>query len=330
MQQIMKVSLIIPVYNAEKTLPATLESIRAQLFRDFEVIFVEDAGTDGSMALLEDFCAESGLACKLIRQPENHGAAAARNRALDAAEGEYLAFADADDLLEPQMLEHAVAASQTPDGPADIVGWDWTRGLEASGRYMRQPDYADPVQALSQLTGGASRWNLWLFLVRRPLAEENGIRFVDGADMGEDMQFILRCFLHAERVVQIHESLYRWNAANSSSISRSFAPEKRAQIERNLAEFAREFPGTTFAGANPDALSDLKLYLKRPLLISSRRSDYETWYNWFPEANARATAAVDLPRHTRLLQGMAARRNWAGVRLYFFLIHKVVYGLLYR
>ena len=326
----MKASLIIPVYNAERTLPATLDSIRAQTFRDFEVIFVEDAGTDGSLALLEAFCAESGLACKLIRQSENHGAAAARNRALDVAEGEYLAFADADDLLEPQMLEHAVAASQTPDGSADIVGWDWTRGLVTSGRYMRQPDYDNPVQALSQLTGGASRWNLWLFLVRRALVEDNGIRFIDGADMGEDMQFILRCFLHAENVVQLHESLYRWNAANSSSISRSFSPEKRAQIEYNLAEFAREFPGTTFAASNPDALSDLKLYLKRPLLISSRRDDYETWYNWFPEANAHATVAADLPRHTRILQGMAARRNWTGVRLYYFMIHKAVYGLLYR
>lgn len=326
----MKVSLIIPVYNAAKTLPATLDSIRAQVFRDFEVIFVEDAGSDGSLALLEAFCADSGLSCKLIRQERNQGAAAARNRALDVAEGAYLAFADADDLLEPAMLEHAVRASETEEGPADIVGWDWTRGLEKGSRYMRQPDYDNPLTALSQLTGGASRWNLWLFLVRRALVEEAGIRFVDGADMGEDMQFILRCFLRAERVVQIHESLYRWNAANNASISRSFAPEKRAQIERNLAEFARDFPGTAFAQANPCALDDLKLYLKRPLLISSRRTDYETWYNWFPEANARATAAADLPGHTRILQGMAARRQWLGVRLYYVLTHKIAYGFLYR
>ena len=326
----MKISLIIPVYNAAKTLPATLASIRAQRFRDFEVIFVEDAGSDGSLDLLEAFCADSGLACQLIRQPKNQGAAAARNRALDVAKGEYLAFADADDLLEPDMLGHTIAAAQTPDGPADIVGWDWTLEKEKGGRYMRQADYDGPVQALSQLTGGASRWNLWLFLVRRALIEEAGIRFIDGADMGEDMQFILRAFLQARNVVQLHESLYRWNAVNSSSISRSFAPEKRAQIERNLAAFAAAFPGTAFAEANPGALDDLKLYLKRPLLISSRRSDYETWYNWFPEANGRATAAADLPGHTRILQGMAARRNWAGVRIYYTLVHKLLYGILIR
>lgn len=326
----MKVSLIIPVYNAEKTLPATLESIRAQRFRDFEVLFAEDACTDGSVALLETFCRESGVACRLLLAERNGGAAAARNRALAVAQGEYLAFADADDLLDPEMLSHAVAAAETADGPADIVGWDWTRGLSREGRYMRQADFDTPLQAFRGLTGGASRWNLWLFLVRRSLVEAHDIRFVPGADLGEDMQFMLRCFMKAERVVQLHEALYRWNAANTASISRSFAPAKRAQIETNLAEAERAFAVSSFREEAPQAMTELKLYLKRPLLISASRQDYETWYNWFPEVNAHATEGADLPRHTRILQGMAARRCWFGVRLYYFFIHKLAYGFLYR
>jgi glycosyltransferase involved in cell wall biosynthesis len=326
----MKVSLIIPVYQAEQTLPATLESVRNQVFRDLEVVFVEDAGTDGSLALLEAFCAGSGLPCKLIRQERNQGAAAARNRALDVSEGEFLAFADADDLLDPAMLEQAVAAALSAEGPVDIVGWDWTRGMEKNGRYMRQADYDTPVRALQEMTGGASRWNLWLFLVRRSLIEKAGIRFVAGADIGEDMQFILRAFMHADRVVQLHESLYRWNAVSSTSISRGFTPEKRAQIERNLMEVERDFEGSAFSRESPQAMTELKLYLKRPLLISSDRRDYETWFNWFPETNAHATEGADLPRHTRVLQGLAARRCWTGVRLYYFLIHQLFYGILFR
>ena len=81
----MKVSLIIPVYNAGETLPVLLESIRAQRFRDFEVIFSEDACTDGSVAILEAFCKESGLPCRLLLAERNGGAAAARNRALAVA-----------------------------------------------------------------------------------------------------------------------------------------------------------------------------------------------------------------------------------------------------
>ena len=315
----MKISLVIPVYKAEKSLPATLESIRSQSFRDFEVIFVEDAGGDGSLALLEAFCRDSGLNCKLIALESNGGAAAARNRALEVAEGEYLAFADADDLMAPDMLSCAARAAE---GGADIVGWDWTFGLTKDGRYMRQADYSTPAEALGKLTGGAMRWNLWLFLVRRMLVEQNHIRFKDHFDLGEDMQFILRCFLHASTVVQLHRSLYRWNAVSSTSISRSFAPEKRAQIEANLKEVEGEL--------SPDAVAELKLYLKRPLLISADRNDYETWYAWFPEVNSRAGEGDNLPFHTRILQKMAARRCWAGVRLYYYLVHKFVYGILYR
>jgi len=326
----MTISLIIPVYNAEKTLPAMLDCIRAQRFRDFEVIFAEDAGTDGSTALLEAFCADSGLPCKLLRAEKNGGAAAARNRALDAAEGEYLAFADADDWLEPDTLEKAAAASQTPDGPADIVGWDWTLQQERDGRYMRQADYHTPEEALSNLMGGTMRWNLWIFLVRRELVEANHLRFIPGADLGEDMQFMLRAFLHAGRVVQLHEALYRYNGVSSTSISRQFSPERRAQIETNLASVERCFAGSEFTREHPQALMDLKLFLKRPLLISADQEHYETWYTWFPEANARARERGGLPLHTFLLQAMASRRCWTGVRLYYFLIHKFVYGILYR
>ena len=326
----MKISLIIPVYNAERTLAATLDSIQAQHFRDFEVIFAEDACTDGSVAILETFCKESGLSCQLLLAERNGGVATARNRALDVAQGEYLAFADADDLLDPDMLAHAVAAAENPDGPVDVVGWDWTRGLSQGARYMRQADYTTPLQAFRGLTGGASRWNLWLFLIRRELVERHHIRFVPGADLGEDMQFMLRAYMNAGKVVQLHEALYRWNAQNTSSISRSFAPAKRAQIETNLAEAERAFRDSAFSREAPQAMTELKLYLKRPLLISSARSDYETWYNWFPETNAHAAEGDDLPRHTRILQGLAARRCWWGVRLYYVLIHKVVYGLIYR
>ena len=326
----MRISLIIPVYNAEATLPTTLESIRAQHFRDFEVIFSEDAGKDGSAALLETFCRESGLPCKLLHAEQNGGAAAARNRALEVAEGEYLAFADADDLMDPGMLEKAVAAVEASEHPVDIVGWDWTLGLNQDGRYMRQADYTTPIEALRNLTGGTMRWNLWMFLVRRELIEQNGIRFIPGADIGEDMQFMLRAFLNAKQVVQLHESLYRYNAVNSASISKQFSSEKRAQIETNFHEVERCFDGSEFGREYPNALEDLKLYLKRPLLISADRHDYETWFAWFPEVNERAKQKGNLPMHTFVLQRMAARRCWLGVKLYYLLIHKFVYGILYR
>lgn len=320
----MKVSLIVPVYNAEKTLPAMLEAISAQTFRDFEVVFANDASTDGTAALLEAFGKESGLSCKVLTAAQNGGAAAARNLALEAAEGEYLAFADADDLPEPRMLEKAVEAA---DG-ADIVGWDWTLGLQESGRYMRQADYATAEQALLNLTGGTMRWTLWLFMVRRELVKD--LRFLAGVDMGEDLRYILLAFLRAKNVAQIHEPLYRYNNANEASISRTFNDQRRAQVETNLAAVEREFASSDFLRERPMAITDLKLYIKRPLLISRHRQDYELWYKWFPEANERAKEKAALPMHTYLVQKLAAGRCWLGVRIYYLVIHQVLYKLFYR
>ena len=178
--------------------------------------------------------------------------------------------------------------------------------------------------------GGTMRWNLWMFLVRRGLVEAQHLRFIPGADLGEDMQFMLRAFLHAGRVVQLHESLYRYNAVNSASISREFSPARRVQIETNLAAAERHFAGSGFLQAHPDALTDLKLFLKRPLLIGGSKENFETWQTWFPEANARALQRGSLPLHTYLLQKMAARRSRFGVLLYNVLVYKIAYGIIYR
>ena len=326
----MKFSIIMPVYNAEKVLPVSLESIRAQRFRDFELVFVEDGSTDGTVAVLEAFAAKADFPCHIVSQPRNGGVAAARNRGLAAACGEYLAFVDADDRIEPEALEEADAAIRAAGEPVDILGWDWTLGFENNGRTMRQADYDTPLQALKNLMGGTMRWNLWLFIVRRELLTENSIRFLDGANMGEDMMLMLKAFSKARKVVQLHNPLYRYNAVSETSLSRQFSPERRREISENLEEALKAISASAYAAELQPYGNYLKLFLKRPLLISSERSDYETWYGWFPEANASAMANPALPLRTRLLQGMAAKRCWSGVKMHYWLVYKFVYGIIYR
>lgn len=326
----MTLSIIMPVYNAAGTLAESLDSIRRQSFRDFELVFVEDGSTDGCVDLIETFAASADFPCHIVSQPQNLGVAAARNRGLAAACGDYIAFVDADDRIESQALEVAVQAIETADGPVDIVGWDWTLGFEKNGRTMRQADYDTPLQALKNLTGGTMRWNLWLFLVRREMLADNDIHFIDGANMGEDMMLMLKAFTCAKRVIQLHESLYRYNAASPTSLSRQFSPERRAEISANLAEAERFLLTGPYAGEMEEYINHLKLFLKLPLLISNDKENYETWYAWFPEANAFAMKNKALPFRTRLLQGLAARRCWTGVKLYYLLIYKFVYGIIYR
>lgn len=322
----MTFSIIIPVYNAETTLSASLESLRAQTFRDFEAVFVDDGSTDRSPEILEAFAAESGIACRYVRQERNSGVAAARNRGIKESHGDYLAFLDADDTLVPNALETIAAAA---DG-ADIVGWDWLLGFEQNARPMRQASYDTPLQAIQNLMGGTMRWNLWLFALRREWLLAEGLRFIVGANMGEDMQLMIGAFAKAGRVVQLRETLYRYNAVSATSISRQFTPERRREIEENLAAALRTVAASPYAAELAPYADYLKLFLKLPLLIGTDRALYRLWYEWFPESNAAAMGNKALPLRTRLLQALAARRQWWSVSLYYRLVYQVVYGLIYK
>src|SRR5215467_9498256 len=100
-----RVSAIIPVFNAARTIAAAIESIQAQTFSDFEIIAVDDGSRDASLDVLASF----GTAVKVLRQA-NRGPSAARNYAVRESSGELLAFLDADDRWRPAMLERLVAA----------------------------------------------------------------------------------------------------------------------------------------------------------------------------------------------------------------------------
>lgn len=322
----MKISVIIPVYNAEGSLKASLDSLRAQVFRDVEVVFVDDCSTDGSPAIMQAFLEESGLPGRIIRQEKNGGVAAARNRGLQEAQGEYVLFLDADDKLAPEALAVAAEVCQG----ADIVGWDWTLGFEKNGRYMRQADYDSPLQALKNLMGGTMRWNLWLFSLRRDFVQSAGLSFTDGANMGEDMQFMIRAFCRARDVVQLHQALYCYNAVSSTSISRQFSDVRRREITDNLALAQQAVEASPYGAELREYVNHLKLFLKLPLLMGTDKSLYEIWYRWFPEANASAMGNKALPLRTRLLQWAAFRRQWWAVSLYYVLIYRFVYGIIYR
>ena len=98
-----KVSVIIPVYNAEKYLRECLDSVVNQTLREIEIICVDDGSTDASLEILEEYAAKDNRV-KVLRQ-QNQYAGVARNNGMAAASGEYYMFLDADDFFEPELLE---------------------------------------------------------------------------------------------------------------------------------------------------------------------------------------------------------------------------------
>ena len=104
----MKISVVIPLYNKEKQIAHTLQSVLNQTFQDFEIVIVDDGSTDGSVAEVEKF---SDSRIRLIHQ-KNAGVSAARNRGIEAAKGDLIAFLDADDVWMPEYLATQYHLSQ--------------------------------------------------------------------------------------------------------------------------------------------------------------------------------------------------------------------------
>lgn len=114
-----KVSIIVPVYNAEKYLQECVESVLCQTLSDIELILVDDGSTDSSPTLCDQYAAQDRRV-KVIHKP-NGRAASARNAGLRAASGEYVAFVDADDWISPDMYEKMLQTN------ADVTLCDYVR-----------------------------------------------------------------------------------------------------------------------------------------------------------------------------------------------------------
>lgn len=99
-----KVSVITPVYNAEKYLSETIESVLKQTYKSFEYLLIDDCSTDNSASIIKEF-EEKDSRVRYIKLSENSGAAVARNRGLEEAKGRYIAFVDSDDKWYPEKLE---------------------------------------------------------------------------------------------------------------------------------------------------------------------------------------------------------------------------------
>ena len=105
-----EISIIVPVYRAEKYLNACVDSILNQTYSDFELVLIEDGSPDQSGAICDEY-AQKDDRVRVIHQP-NQGQAAARNHALPMTQGKWLCYVDSDDAIHPQMLEHLHRAAE--------------------------------------------------------------------------------------------------------------------------------------------------------------------------------------------------------------------------
>ena len=148
------ISIIVPVYNVEKYIEEAISCVTAQTCKDWELLLVEDCGTDGTLEVIKRYMDNNGDArIRLIRQTTNQGAARARNRGLQEARGRYIAYLDADDLWVPEKLERELAFMKEKDAAFVFTGYEFADEQgRGTGKVVHVPHTLSYRQALSNTT----------------------------------------------------------------------------------------------------------------------------------------------------------------------------------
>jgi len=229
-----KISIIIPIYNAEHSLPKMLNSILKQTFCDFEVLLINDGSTDSSGTICNNYTSEDKR-FKVIHK-KNAGVSAARQTGLENAQGEYIIHADADDWIEPTMLEELYNKAIKEN--ADVVICDFYTNNGNIEKYVKQqPNGLDHISILhglfQQLHG--SCWNK---LVSRICYNNYSIKFTAGINHCEDLLTWIQLYQYPIKTAYLPKAFYHY-IMNDNSITHNFTRqtyEMRCMFYRELCK----------------------------------------------------------------------------------------------
>ncbi len=237
----MSVSVIIPVYNAEKYLAKCLDSVCAQGACVQEIILINDGSTDGSLKICEQY-AQKNKRIKLINQ-ENHGLPATVRIGVNAATGKYIGFVDSDDYIEPDMFE--VMYERLIEEDADLAFCDFDTVYENGERIAVNPDLPGNETVFIKKDGkfnldvlpnfktgnfiSGVRWNK---LLKKERITDN-ISFEDrDIKMGEDIALTIPIIFAAEKIVYIRKCFYHYVQQPNSMI--------HGYSERNIEDWKKK------------------------------------------------------------------------------------------
>lgn len=298
------VSVIVPAYNAQLVLARCLDSILAQTESRLEVIVVDDGSTDATAEVLARYAAQDGRVRAVYA--ENAGVSAARNRAIALARGEYIAFADSDDWLEPDALAFLIELIE--ETGADI----------AMGQFVTEPGAVGEAVSRQLLTGDEflmkvfrvrqqrPYYYIWDKLYRRACVPRDC--FPVGLRMGEDVEAIVRIGMEAQHVAVTPKVVYHYYQ-NPQGVCLSGFSRRDLDLEivhDNIVRFVGERRAQLlpYAQLNQKRL-DFTL-LCRLILCDDAQTDaeYASWETIWRErlrASCAELLAADIPLGRKIL-----------------------------
>lgn len=218
----MLVSIVIPIYNAERYIEKCVTSLFEQTYKDIEYIFVDDASNDRSLSRLEAIInryEERRDFVRILHHKKNRGSAMARCTGLLQAKGDYLIQVDSDDYVAPEYIERLATKVQEDDSDVAICDFNYIYGNGKVKKAGIGPMCQNRDECLCHLLSGKLHNGLWNKLVRRSLFSDYKITFVKGVDMFDDKSVMYKILFFAKKISYIDEQLYFYNKTNPNSIS---------------------------------------------------------------------------------------------------------------
>ena len=236
----MKISIIVPVYNAEDYLEACVGSVLKQNLKDFELILVDDGSGDGSLEICREYAAVDERVRVISKN--NGGVSSARNAGMSLASGEYVMFLDSDDMLE----EEALSVFYENAAGADLVVAESSVYEDGRFKFLISPQVEgfygpDDMVSFLELSLQRSRRCLdspWCKMFRRQVLVRTGLRFDERLSYAEDKLFVYSYLLECRSVASVRKSLYRYFIRSGSLGSDRSSDRHLVQLREFLGEYS--------------------------------------------------------------------------------------------
>jgi glycosyltransferase involved in cell wall biosynthesis len=301
-----KVSIVIPVYKAERYLRKCVESVLAQTFTDFECILVDDKSPDSSGAICEEYAAKDDRV-RVIRNRSNQGASLARKTGLSAAKGEYVQFADSDDYLEPTMIEKLYRRAIQES--ADMVYCDYIEHNN-NGQILRKLEYADRLDRIRRLIDGSHPLHvyLWNKLVKKEIYDR--VDFPGDLCGHEDVYIMAQAHYFSQKALYLNEPCYHYNRQNTSSMTNNVNLALRLDMYNNL-----RYIETFLLSRFDNDLTPFEPYFSRRVnkikhdLLKAGFYDLKTLKTFHPQADSQIFQTKGLKFKHKLFLYLALKRD---------------------
>ncbi len=283
-----ELSIIVPVFNAEKYLSECIDSILSQSFKDFELILIDDGSKDSSLEICKAY-EQKDSRVKVIHQ-ENGGPGKARNNGLENAKGEWIGFVDSDDWIEKETYETALNIAKEKN--ADLVQWELV---------MEYPDNSVPNKCkaegffTAEQSGKYYRSVVYASIFKRTIIEENKIRFPTDSSLSEDALFNYQYYLKAKNCYYIEKCFYHFRQ-NESSITHNVTKEMilgKKKVLDEISELAKQNGGFGY-------VKNIKRNAKLQALTWTKVPDYKLFRKLYPEIKYKDLITNEMSFKTKI------------------------------